>query len=156
MIDTVRTNVISEDVLSDNSVADTAKFVMRKSSIGALLRSAVLPGWGQIYNESYWKAPVIWAAVGVMAGIWKWNDDRYEKNRKLTAQYAHDTKSASYKNYRQSREFYRDQRNEVALYMGLVYALNLLDAYVDAHMFDFSVSGDPVTSAPMLQMRLNF
>ena len=32
--------------------ADTV-FVMQKSPWGAVLRSAILPGWGQIYNESY-------------------------------------------------------------------------------------------------------
>ena len=35
-------------------------FVMEKSPWGAVLRSAILPGLGQIYNQSYWKAPIVW------------------------------------------------------------------------------------------------
>src|SRR5512133_1907958 len=39
-------------------VSDTG-FVMAKSPLGAVIRSAILPGWGQWYNESYWKIPIV-------------------------------------------------------------------------------------------------
>jgi hypothetical protein len=38
------------------------------------------------------------------------------------------------------RDFYRDQRDQFYLYAGLVYLINVVDAYVDAHLFDFDVS----------------
>ena len=42
--------------------------------------------------------------------------------------------------YKNLREFYRDQRDQFYLYAGLVYLINIVDAYVDAHLFDFDVS----------------
>ena len=56
--------------------------------------------------------------------------------------------------YYRLREFYRDQRNDFAIYIVLTYLLNLVDAYVDAHMFDFDVSPEPITNDP--KFRLNF
>ena len=47
-------------------------FIMTKSPWGAVLRSALIPGFGQIYNESYWKAPIIWGLAGWF--IYNWND----------------------------------------------------------------------------------
>jgi hypothetical protein len=38
------------------------------------------------------------------------------------------------------RDFYRDQRDSFAWYMGVLYFLNLVDAYVDAQLYDFDVS----------------
>ena len=40
--------------------------------------------------------------------------------------------------------------------MGLTYILNLVDAYIDAQLFDFSVSRDAGTNSPMLNMRIKF
>jgi hypothetical protein len=40
--------------------------------------------------------------------------------------------------------------------MFITYALNLLDAYVDAHLFDFSVDEEPLTNSMRLNVRINF
>ncbi len=48
-------------------------------------------------------------------------------------------------NYKLYRDFYRDQRDEFAIYIVLTYFLNLVDAYVDAHLFDFSVNENYMT-----------
>jgi len=36
----------------------------------ATIRSAIAPGWGQIYNKKYWKLPLVWGALGTTAGIY--------------------------------------------------------------------------------------
>lgn len=123
-------------------------FVMEKSPWGAVLRSAVLPGFGQFYNESYWKIPVVWGFIGYFGYVWIDNNDSYKKYRDLYAE--SEFTNAIYKKY---RDDFKDQRDEFAIYIVLTYFLQLVDAYVDAHLFDFSVTPDPVTKTPQLDIK---
>lgn len=129
-----------------NSSTDTV-FVMKKSPWGAVLRSAIIPGLGQIYNESYWKVPVIWGFAGWF--IYNWTDlNKLYKDNKIL--YQQNNQSI----YKLRRDFYRDQRDKFAIYLGLVYFLNLVDAYVDAHLFDFYIDNNFNTDF-QLNFRLN-
>jgi len=127
--------------------SDTA-FVMQKSPLLAVLQSAIIPGLGQIYNESYFKAPVIWGITGMLVYGWIHNDDQYSNYRSLAIQ--------NPDQYIRYRDFYRDQRDLFAIYIGVVYFLNLVDAYVDAQLFDFNVEEDFFTKTPMLKLKVNF
>lgn len=124
-------------------------FEMQKSPWGAVVRSAILPGWGQIYNESYWKAPVVWGFMGYFAYVWIDNNNKY-------IDYSDAYKISRNNNDKTYRDFYRDQRDEFAIYIVLTYFLNLVDAYVDAHMFDFSVESNNLVKTPMLSVKFNF
>jgi Family of unknown function (DUF5683) len=124
-------------------------FVMQKSPLGAVLRSAVIPGWGQIYNESYWKAPVIWGITGALVYSWI----QYNKDFNF---YREQYISSGIEQYRYLRTFYQDQRDLMTIYIGLTYLLNLVDAYVDAQLFDFTVNENSSTKSPMLGIRVNF
>jgi len=138
---------------------DTAYvYHMTKSPWGAVGRSAILPGLGQIYNESYWKAPVIWGFLGYFISVWINQNNLYKENRDLYEDSISDTNPYGNEEYLRLREFYRDQRNDFAIYIVLTYLLNLVDAYVDAHMFDFDVSPEPMTNDPKFQLnfKLNF
>lgn len=124
--------------IDSNSVKiDTSKFVMKKSAWGAVLRSAVIPGFGQLYNESYWKIPVIWGFIGYLGYEWKQNND----NMKIDVA---------------NKTFYRDQRDLFAVYIGLTYLLNLVDAYVDANLFDLDVSKDKYTGTTQLSIKIHY
>jgi len=140
----------SQDTLN---VADTTKanqtFVMQKSPWGAVIRSAVFPGWGQIYNESYWKAPVVWGVMGWFVYNWIDNNNKYIDYKNL---YINTNQSKA----RDYRDFYRDQRDQFAIYIVLTYFLNLVDAYVDAHLFDFSVDENYLTKTKMINVRFHF
>lgn len=113
---------------ADSNMAgiDTSKFLMEKSAWGAVLRSAILPGLGQYYNQSYWKIPIVWGFLVYLGYEWKINND----NMQLS------DNNLGYRN------FYRDQRDLFAVYIGLAYVLNLVDAYVDAHLFDLDIIND--------------
>lgn len=145
---------------------DTLGYIQKeqKSPLGAMLRSAVLPGWGQVYNESYLKAPLIFGVFAGLAGGVVYRHDQYATYRDRykkaiqnpvygpdgkTTTGTYDRNTRLYKLY---REFYRDERDKLVFYMGIAYLLNIADAYVDAHLFDFDVDGP--LGAPPLQVLL--
>lgn len=137
---------------SDTGIPDKktdSVYVMSKSPWGAVLRSAIIPGWGQFYNESYLKIPVIWGLGFWLGYEWKQNNDLYVFYRKKYS----GTKDEF---YRINRTFYRDQRDLFTIYMVITYIANLVDAYVDANLFDFDVSENTLTQTPMLNLRVNF
>lgn len=133
--------------------ADTT-FVMAKSPLGAVGRSALIPGWGQYYTESYWKIPVIWGFIGYFISIWIDQNNLYKEYRDLYEDSIFENPPDGDSEYYRLREFYRDQRNEFAIYIGFTYFLNLIDAYVDAHMFDFDVSSNPFSNGPQMNFHL--
>jgi hypothetical protein len=122
---------------------------MQKSPWGAVVRSAIVPGFGQFYNESYWKIPIIWGTAALLVSGWVYNNNLYQDNRTLYIQTGN-------KDYEFNRDFYRDQRDNFTIYLSLLYLLNLVDAYVDAHLFDFNVDEDIATQSPRLNFRFYF
>lgn len=124
-------------------------FVMSKSPWGAVLRSAIIPGWGQFYNESYIKIPIIWGLGFWLGYEWKHYNDQYVFYKKRYIQTSNEID-------RINRLFYRDQRDLITVYMVITYLANLVDAYVDANLFDFDVSENTLTQTPMLNLRVHF
>jgi hypothetical protein len=136
-------------------------FKMKKSPWKAVLFSAILPGLGQIYNQSYWKAPVILGLSAYLGyEIYDYNKtykdykSRYEATQ-APPDYAGDL------NLKTLRNFYRDQRDDFVWYFIIVYVVNLVDAYIDAHLFDFDVSEEKITGFGSdkkynLKMKINF
>ena len=47
----------------------------------AIIRSAIIPGWGQIYNKKYWKLPLVYGALGVTAYVFFDNLQVYKDSR---------------------------------------------------------------------------
>ena len=133
-----------------SSIKDTSAYVMQKSPWGAVLRSAIIPGWGQIYNHSYLKVPIIWGIAGWLIYNWSQNNKSYKQYRDLYLQHP------DFKPYQDIRNQYKDQRDLFAIYLGLTYLLNMVDAYVDAELFDFSVKPDSRTNSTMLNLRVRF
>lgn len=135
-------------------------FKMTKSPTKALIYSAIIPGLGQMYNKSYWKIPIIWAVGGYfMYEIIK-NNNSYIDYRNLYENSQTSANPNGDQRYKVLREFYRDQRDQFYLYAGLVYLINLFDAYVDAHLFDFDVSDNIqiegfINSKSLMNLKIN-
>jgi len=133
-------------------------FHMKKSPWIALGLSALLPGAGQFYNESYWKVPIL-VGLSVYFG-YSW----YDENKKFLDyrdQYAA-SETPQFPdgdpNLKTLREFYRNSRDDFTWYFIITYFVSLVDAYVDAQLFDFTVKEDKFTSfaKPDRTYRLNF
>jgi hypothetical protein len=97
----------------------------------------------------------VWGALGYLGYNWADRNKLYKHYRDLYNQEFElkNTKNAS---YQELREFYRDQRDLLAVFIGLAYFLNLVDAFVDAHLFDFDVSEDIRTNSAMINIKYNF
>lgn len=160
----------TDSVLVDSLKADTnmtivkpkdpiiKKFRMRKSPTTAVLLSAVLPGAGQFYNESYWKVPIIGGLVGYFGYEYFRNNNLYKDYRDDYAASQTEINPDGDINLKTLREFYRDQRDDFVWYFLIVYVINMVDAYVDAHLFDFDVRDEKFTKYGTRgkEYRLNF
>lgn len=135
----------------------------------ATFRSAVLPGWGQIYNKKYWKLPLVYGALGTTAGIFVYNLRNYRDLRLAyrakynaslpafdpTSPYAGPYQDSSeyglIKDYllpygvndlRRFRDDFRRNIDYSVLFFILFWGLNVVDATVDAHLKTFDVNPD--------------
>lgn len=116
------------------SASDTLLLTAPVKSTGlAMLLSAALPGAGQVYNESYWKAPIVLGLGIYFAAEFFRNNRRADDYRQLYLQ-------TGLSRYYDQREAYKSQRDANAWYFLIVYVLNIVDAYVDASLYNFDVS----------------
>jgi hypothetical protein len=108
-----------------------------KSTGTAMLFSAILPGAGQVYNESYWKAPlVLGLSVYFISEFMRYN--RYADDYRQL--YLASLSTVAIPAYQTKREDYKNLRDANAWYFVIVYVLNIVDAYVDASLYGFDVS----------------
>lgn len=112
----------------------------------ATILSAILPGAGQVYNNKAWKVPIIYA--GFMTDIYfiNFNNKRYQTFR--TALFAFDDDDPSQfpslnrEALVRNVDYWRQNRDLTILLLAAIYALNLIDANVDAHLSGFDISDD--------------
>jgi len=112
------------------------------SPTGAVVRSLLLPGWGQIYTGHPIKAAVIAAAFGTSVGVSVYYYMQFQQQQRLIEAYQEQYQTEAPLSMIQVREYYRDRRDEFLIYTAIIYAIAALDAYVDAHLVDFDVSPD--------------
>ena len=122
----------------------------------AIIRSAIIPGWGQIYNKKYWKLPIVYGALGVTTYIFFDNRKVYKDSRVAYAAKFKASRGDSsdyhlikpeYLRYqlediRYQRDQFRKYLDYSVLYFLLFWGLNVVDAAVDAHLKSFDVSPD--------------
>ena len=114
---------------------ELTEFRPTKSPMLAMGLSAIFPGSGQIYTENYWKVPIIWGIGGYWIYEWIQLNNKYNQFR---SDY---TRTSSEQDLR-LRNWYHDERDRFAWFLGGLYMLNLVDAYAGAHLYDFNVSPD--------------
>lgn len=111
----------------------------------AAFLSALLPGLGQIYNKRYWKAPIVWGAIGTGIAVYSFNNTQYNDFRdafkKRRAGLPEDENFLRFDNgdLQSAQERFQEQRDLSLLVTILLYALNVVDANVDAHLKQFNI-----------------
>ena len=109
------------------------------------LYSAVLPGLGQVYNKKYWKVPIVLGAVGTGVGIAIWNDNQYKKYRGYYIAKLNGTPNEFVDTHPwldktalgNAQDRSKRQRDYAIAISGLIYILNIVDAVVDAHLYEY-------------------
>ena len=128
----------------------------------ALWLAIVFPGGGQIYNRKYWKLPLIYGGFMGCLYAMNWNNNMYKDYAQAFLDISdNDPNTASYNSYlhlgakitdsnkerykqifRSRRDKYRRWRDLSFFVMVGVYALSVIDAYVDAELSVFDISKD--------------
>ncbi|MEO6721934.1 MAG: DUF5683 domain-containing protein [Ferruginibacter sp.] len=139
--------------ITSNQVADTGKIAQKNKfePRKATLRSAIIPGWGQIYNKKYWKLPLVYGSLGITAGVFFYNVKNYKLLR-LAYIYATDKdttndklidpkfKQLSAGAIRSYRNSFRQNVDYSVLFFLVFWGLNVVDATVDGHLKQFDVN----------------
>lgn len=119
----------------------------------AVVRSAVLPGWGQITNKKYWKLPLVYGALGTTGYIFfrnvkQFNEANAAYKNSIDGNTTNDNLIPEpYYSVRSRPDVIKSFRNEVrqnvdysVLFFIAFWGLNVVDAAVDAHLKTFDVS----------------
>jgi hypothetical protein len=117
----------------------------------AAIYSAVLPGLGQAYNRKYWKIPIIYAGFGVITYFIVSNTQNYKTYNEA---YVYQANGETYPidnpyvgrytltQLQDAMDYYRRNRDLSYIIGGVWYVANILEAYVDAHFFEYDISED--------------
>lgn len=155
---------------SDEHLRYYIDLTKKPDAIKAVWLGAIFPGAGQMYNKSYWKLPIVYGAFMGCGYAISWTNNRYTNYKTAYLDLYNDIQagtvtedaSKSYiavlpNGYTLSRvggastwqttlnnrqSLYRRYRDYSILAAVVVYALSLVDAYVDAQLFDYDISPD--------------
>lgn len=166
MSDTINGTLTGQTV----AAADTLKKVRQKrdwntwrpSAKRAMWLAIVIPGAGQIYNRKYWKLPIVYGGfVGCLYAM-RWNNMMYndysqaymdlmdnDPTTESYNQFLHlgatitDSNKSRYESlFKKRKDYYRKYRDLSIFCLIGVYALSVIDAYVDASLSEFDISQD--------------
>lgn len=142
---------------------DTQLVAFKPDPMRAVWMGAIIPGYGQIYNRKYWKLPIVYGGFLGCAYAISWTGTRYvdykiayrdiiDKDPTtnsfmdiLPEGYTLESLGgiSQYSRTLQTRQnTFRRYRDLSIILTVVFYALTLVDAYVDAQLYDFDISPD--------------
>ncbi|WPP50263.1 DUF5683 domain-containing protein [Catalinimonas niigatensis] len=159
MQDTIEINdqgLISTDLEGNDATSNSAIIISgrntKKIPRKAALYAAVLPGLGQIYNGGYWKLPIVYGTFITLGWFITWREDQYQVFRRanialesglpeqnpLQGTLVGDNLRVVSNNVETSRR----ERDFMYIVLTGAYALQIMEAIVDAHLIEFDVNED--------------
>ena len=138
-----------------DSIIEIRKPLNALSPAKAAFFSAILPGLGQAYNKKYWKIPLVYGAIGTGVYFYINNNIQYNRYRNAyksrIAGFTNDefyldangnqlaTPLITIDGLQRGQKFYRKNK-EISLLVTIgLYALNIIDANVDAHLMQYNI-----------------
>ena len=152
----------------DTLLLNSQELLWKPDPLRATWLAVIVPGLGQIYNRSYWKLPIVYGGLMGCGFAISWNGEKYESYKQAYRDILSDANNISsdptrsynailpegytiermggvgnYTSILKDRQnSYRRNRDIAIVVSILVYALSVIDAYVDAQLFDFDISDD--------------
>jgi hypothetical protein len=132
------------------AIKDSARIVIEAMPRRAALNSALLPGLGQINNKRWWKVPLVYGGFVGIGLVFEFNQRYYQvflKEAQFRQENPGKTQNPLYAPYTTEgiisiKDSYRRNR-DLSVLAGLgFYAINIIDAYVDAKFFRFDISDE--------------
>lgn len=164
--------VEADSVMNESSVvivSDTTELpvtlatpVFEPNPTRAVIYASIFPGLGQIYNRKYWKLPIVYGGFLGFSYAISWNNRYYtDYSNGYKDIMDDDPETDSWKNFlpygadpetvdqawltdvmKRRKDYYRRYRDLSIIGTVAMYALSIVDAYVDAQLFDFNISSD--------------
>ncbi len=144
------TKVSSQNVFMDSASVSVSDTLFIKPERGhsptiATLFSTFLPGLGQSYNKKYWKVPIVYAAIGIPLYFAVSNNREFKRFKTayglridgdaLTVDEFEGTLSEAA--IKSNLDYHQRNKDLAGIFVGLFYVFNIVDAAVDAHLFNF-------------------
>jgi hypothetical protein len=143
---------------------------------GAVIRGAIIPGWGQVYTRKYWKLPLVYTALGtatyfIGVNYWSYQQTRLGITRRLDADPTNDynkllVRDFNYKQYDigtrttedlfKVKSYFRHNLDLSVIGFTAIYMLTLVDANVSAHLYNFNMSEDLTLSPRVSPTSIGF
>lgn len=142
----LHTVAIAQDelIIEENKVE--IQETLPKNPKKATILSAILPGAGQVYNEKAWKVPLIYGGIITDAYFIGFNNKRYQSFKEALNAFdegePNEFPTLNRDGLVRNVDYWRRNRDITILLMGVIYALNIIDANVDAHLSGFEISDD--------------
>jgi hypothetical protein len=143
---------VSNCIAQNTSQTEDSVVKKKHSPRLAMLMSAVVPGLGQAYNKKYWKIPVVYAGLGALGYFAYRNGNYYNsfKNAYATLYNSGNRDSTIFlygvdynlNGLDAGKNYYRRYRDMYSIFTVGFYLLNIIDANVDANLYDFDISDD--------------
>lgn len=158
------------DTTADEEMKYYVDLTKQPDALKAVWLGAIFPGAGQIYNRSYWKLPIVYGAFMGCGYAIGWTNNRCTNYKIAYIDLYNDVQAGTVtedpsKSYiavlpngyslsnvggastwmntlKNRQSTYRRYRDYSILATIVVYALTMIDAYVDAQLFDFDISPD--------------
>lgn len=145
---------LPKEVVID-SIIEVKEPINPLSPAKAAFYSAILPGLGQAYNKKYWKIPIVYGAIGTGVYFYITNNKEYNRYRdaykRRLAGFTDDefykdangnqltTPRVTTESLERGQKFFRKNKEISLLVTFGLYALNIIDANVDAHLLQYNV-----------------
>lgn len=147
--------VAQKDSIEVKDVIVKGRFMKNKKGLynplapsKAAFYSAIFPGMGQVYNKKYWKAPIVWGALGTSIYYYLENNSEYKrfrtayKLRKIGLQDEFTdnagNESVSLETLERAQKQLRENRDLSLLTTVILYVLQIVEASVNAHLLQFN------------------